>query len=71
MNEAHEVCQQCLFWIAQNSAIGHCHRNPPTVFLPDRDKHPATHFPTTNASSFCGEWARRDQSITEWQYSKD
>jgi hypothetical protein len=69
-----DVCGGCRFWQAKSEAeeMGECRRHPPAIqVIPVRsltgqvDVRPASAFPPSHATSWCGDFAEGDHGDGE------
>lgn len=58
---AQAACAKCLFWKASAGETGECRRRAPQalVFKVDDATKFESHFPATQASDWCGEFAAK------------
>ena len=53
--ETQAVCQNCVFWLADENDHGICRRYPPTSIL-DATQTMISQFPLVKNEWCCGEW---------------
>ena len=66
-------CSHCIYWVSEDtgdvSKSGHCHRNPPSVYINPQTGHVIQKFPTTEHRHWCGEW-NDDESVIQGMMSR-
>ena len=60
MRHLRPLCSHCIYWVADNTAnpptMGHCHRNPPGIYINPQSGTVVQKFPSTDHHQWCGEW---------------
>lgn len=66
MRRLRPVCNQCAYWMAEASGhVGHCHRNPPTLYVNPESNAVQQRFPVTDHHQWCGEWMGDESRLVD------
>lgn len=69
MSDSRPNCGHCIYWKGEATSdrplTGHCHRNPPGVFINPTSGTVVQKFPLTDRSQWCGEWSDDEAPLVE------
>jgi len=69
MRRLRPLCSHCVYWNPDTTAspptVGHCHRNPPGLYINPQTNVLVQKFPATDHHQWCGEWSADDAHLVE------
>lgn len=69
MRKLRPLCSQCVYWVADRTAnpptVGHCHRNPPGIYVSPQTGNVIQKFPSSDHRHWCGEWSDDDARLID------